>query len=39
MGREHLAPGARGETYVALYMTTGYLVRFATLTGPGARGR
>ena len=35
MGREHLVPGARGATYVALYVTTGYLVRSAALTGPG----
>ena len=39
MGREHLVPGALGETYVALYVTTGYLVRSATLTGPGAWGK
>ncbi len=39
MGREHLVPEAPGETYVALYMTTGYLVRSATLTGAGARGK
>ncbi len=39
MGREHLVPGALGETYVALYMTTGYLVRSATLTGQGAKGK
>ncbi len=39
MGREHLVPGALGETYVALYVTRGYLVRSVTLTGPGVRGK
>ena len=40
MGREPPVPGALGETYVALYVTTGYLVRSVTLTGgPGARGK